>query len=385
MKSELSSVDISILTRELNKLLKNARIDNIYQIGERELKIRVFTKERGVEDLIITPKFLCISRYVRKSPEKPTSFAMQMRKYLKGLFIKDVRQYNFDRIVKFSIEGKNIRYLLISEFFSSGNIILCDEGGRILGILEWQKWRHRRLGVGQIYKYPPKCINPTKINEDTLKEIIQGSNRRIVSILAIDLNLGGLIAEEICLRAGINKEIDSSSIKDDEIGEILKNIKNIMKKVENYDIEPLLILDSDNYPIDAIPFSLKIYSRYKSKKLKSFNLAVDELFSMREIEEKRRKIEDVFKKKLTKLQRIEEEQRRNIERLKEEYKNSKRIGDLIYQNFHCIDEIINTVKSAKKMGYSWDEINNKLSGKTIDKLKILTINKDGSIILKYDI
>ncbi len=378
MKSELSSVDVSVLVKELNVFLNDSRVKNIYQIGNKELKIKLSSRERGVNDLIITPKFICLSKYTRPSPETPTSFAMQLRKHLKGSFIKEVRQHKFDRIVELTFSGKESSHTLVVELFSSGNVILCDDEGMILGLLEWQRWKHRRLGAGQEYKHPPEGVNPRLMDKKKLKDIIKKSGKNIVSTLAADLNLGGLVAEELCLRSKINKNRESSSLKDDEMAELFNEIANLIDGKR----EARLIFNSENNMVDAVPFNFQIYSGFESKRVDSFNDAVDEFFSKKEIDEVKSSAEKKYQQERSKLERIEEDQRNTIGRLREEQKNSKLIGDLIYQNIQDMEELINTVNEARKKKHSWDEINSKLAGRKINKLEIVEVNSDGSIILK---
>ena len=74
---------------------------------------------------------------------------------------------------------------------------------RILGLLEWQKWRHRVLGVGKVYEYPPAGVNVFEIDESGFRSLFSGCESSVVSVLASVLGLGGFIAEEICLMAGV--------------------------------------------------------------------------------------------------------------------------------------------------------------------------------------
>ncbi|HEX55027.1 MAG TPA: fibronectin-binding domain-containing protein, partial [Candidatus Altiarchaeales archaeon] len=202
MKEGLSSIDIGILAREFDQELKSGRIERIYQISERELKIRVYVRNKGSLDLIITPRYVCITKYERKAPRVASSFAMQLRKYLNGAFIKSVSQHKFDRIIEFELEKKDTRFFLVAELFSRGNVILCDSNRRIIGLLEWQKWSDRKLGVSNEYKYPPEVLNPLEIEFDKFKRILKNSERSIVATLARDLGLGGIFAEEICINSG---------------------------------------------------------------------------------------------------------------------------------------------------------------------------------------
>ncbi|MEA1924830.1 MAG: NFACT family protein [Candidatus Altiarchaeota archaeon] len=381
MKSELSSLDVSVLVDELNNLLGNSRVRNVYQIGEKELKIKFFISGKGNVDLIIAANYLCVSSYSRPSPQEPTSFAMQLRKYLKGLFLKEVRQHDFDRIVEFLFKGKEESCLLIVELFSSGNVILSGMDGKIIGVLEWQRWRHRRLGVGQDYSYPPGGVNPLKIDRENFGDILAGSDKKIASALASELNLGGLIAEEICLRSTVDKEVSASSLGVDETNRLYRGIGEVRDELDKEDVKPVLVLDSEDNPIDALPFPFQKYDNSRVKLMDSFNQAVDELFSLREIDEIESSMDKRFAEKKEKLERIRASQEGTIESMERETYEMKRVGDLIYQSMPAIEQLTEAVNEARDKNYSWDEISKKLSGREIDGLGIVEVKKDGSILL----
>ncbi len=381
MKSELSSLDVSVLVDELNDLLRGSRVRNVYQTGDKELKIKFFISGKGNMDLIIAPNYLCVSSYSRLPPQEPTSFAMQLRKYLKGSFLEEVRQHGFDRIMEFLFRGKEGCFLLIVELFSSGNVILSSMDGKIVGVLEWQRWRHRRLGVGREYRYPPGGVNPLEIDRESLGDMLAGSNKNIVSALASELNLGGLVAEEICLRSSVNKDVEASSLSVDEINRLHNSISEVRQEMSMDDVKPVLVLDPEGNPINALPFPFRKYDDSRVKLMDSFNQAVDELFSQREIEKLRSRMDKRFQEKKEKLERIRASQEETIEGMERESVEMKRIGDLIYQNMPGIEQLIKAVNDARDRGYSWDEINKKLSGRKINGLGIVEVKKDGSILL----
>jgi len=381
MKSELSSLDVSVLVDELNDLLGDSRVRNVYQIGEKELKIKFFISGKGNVDLIIAANYLCVSSYSRPSPQEPTSFAMQLRKYLKGLFLKEVRQHDFDRIVEFLFRGKEKYFLLIVELFSSGNVILSSMDGKIIGVLEWQKWRHRRLGVGQDYSYPPGGVNPLEIEREKFSDMLAGSDKKIVSALASELNLGGLVAEEICLRSTVDKDVSASSLGVDVINRLYESIREVRDELDKEDVKPVLVFDSEDNPVDALPFPFKKYDDSRLKLMDSFNQAVDELFSLREIDEIESSMDKCFAEKKEKLERIRASQEGTIESMERESVDMKRVGDLIYQSMSQIEQLIKAVNEARDKGYDWDDINMKLSGRRIEGLTIVEVKRNGSILL----
>ncbi len=401
-KTQLTSADIHILTKELNIELDSARIEKIYQIGERILKIRAHITNKGSKDLIIAPNFVCITHYTYKAPEAPSSFAMQLRKHLSGAFLRKISQHNFDRILEFEIwprqslghmserlkplshiEAKELRFLLIAEFFSNGNVILCDCNRKIIGLLEWQKWKDRKLGVGQTYEYPPATEDPMILDYTRFKEILKCDKKLVVS-LASDVGINRFYAEELCLLSGFDKERKSSDLNENEIEILFSHFKKIREMIMNERPKPAIVLNENDNPIDVIPFDLEIYKNLRKKEFCSFNDAIDEYFSRAESEKFEEDAGRKFSAKLEKLQKIEMQQRETIKRLEEKSEEFKRIGDLIYQNTSGIEEIMVLIKKERDSGKSWNEIKKNLLSLEISGIKVKDIDEGKGLLILED-
>lgn len=384
MKTGLTSVDIYFLTGELNDELGSARVDKVYQISERELKIRVYILKEGSKELVIAPNYLCLTRYQRDVPEQPSSFAMQLRKHLKGAFITAIRQHRFDRIIEFELKKSGSEYFLITELFSNGNIILCNPERKILGLLEWQKWKDRRLGVGQIYQYPPEGRNPLEIDFSGFRNILKKSEKSLVATLTTDLSLGGIYAEELCLNSEIDKNKKSRELGDDEIKTLFNSFKRLIEVIKKGVKEPIIVLDESKRYLDVIPFSLSIYEKFEKGRFSTLNEAIDNYFIESESIEMRRIGEKKIQERLGKIQKIELEQRKTIKELEKKSEEYKKIGDLIYQNFQVLDKIMKSIDEERERGADWSEIGEKFIGKRFNDIRIENIEKNGSITLEVE-
>lgn len=398
-KIQLNSIDLFILAKELNRELNSTKIDKIYQIADRILKIRLHIPNKGSRDLIIAPNYLCITKYGRTAPEQPSSFAMQLRKHLGGGIIRNIQQHNFDRILEFEIYAKG-KFLLIAELFSKGNIILCNSNRKIIGLLEWQKWKDRKLGVGQTYQYPPEGENPLLMDYMKFKEILKcgrealplghvserssaTSDKKLIASLAGDVGITKLYAEELCLLSKLDKERKSSDLKESEIKVLFGSFKKLMERINNENPNPAIILDENNNSVDVIPFDLEIYKNLEKKKFTSFNDAIDEYFSNLEFDKSREDAEKKFMEKFEKLQKIEIHQRETIRQFEEKAEEFKKIGDFIYQNIPTIEEIIGLIKKGRDSGKSWDEIKKNLISSRISGIEIKDIKeREGLVILE---
>lgn len=370
MKAELSSVDIHILVRELKQELTDVRLDKVYQLGR---KLRIKLRQRD-QELVIAPKFICLSSYARKSQLQPTSFAMQLRKHLSGGMITEVRQHNFDRIILISIGKKDRSYTLIIELFSRGNVFLC-ENGKILGLLEWQKWKDRVVGVGQEYNFPPEVVDPLKVKDEDFKSHLD-LEKSAASALATGLNIGGLYAEEICLLADVERSRKVSELSEEEVARLYKSFSTFIETIRSEKISPMTVMKDGN-EIAIIAFKLEKYKGYEMKPSDTFNHAVDEYFSKREMAEVEVIAEDKSAKRLKKLETIKKKQEETILDMKVKTEKYKKAGDLIFQKLNEIQSIVSEVKKARKEGASDSEIT-----KRFDRVKSLDKNR---LMLNFDI
>jgi len=206
MQRRLSSFDIYVIVSELQELTES-RIDKIYQLTRDELLIRVkniATKQK--ESIFIrNGDLICLTQKQFDIPLKPTTFAMTLRKYLLNGIITSVTQHESDRIIKLNISKKEGEYTIVIEFFSDGNIILVSPDGKIIYPLISQQWAHRKVRRKEPYMPPPSQINPFDITKEEFATILKNSKADLVRTLAVNGNLSGPIAEEICTRAGISK------------------------------------------------------------------------------------------------------------------------------------------------------------------------------------
>jgi predicted ribosome quality control (RQC) complex YloA/Tae2 family protein len=133
--------------------------------------------------------------------------------------------------------------------------------------------------------------------------------------------------------------------------------------------------------LDVAPLDLTIYGGYEKKAFPSFNEAVDEYFSKEEFSSEQDVKEKKYLKELAKLEDIESKQLGLIERFEKEGVDFQVDGDLVYQKYAAIEQVITIVKDARSKGFSWEDISGKLSGKEIGGLKIDKVSNEGFAFL----
>ena len=245
--------------------------------------------------------------------------------------------------------------------------MFCDKEYKIVSAMLPQVWKDRTVKQGETYKYPPaSSIDIFNVSEKDFIDVIKKSDKdSIVKTLAMDIGLGGLYAEEICLRADIDKT--KKALKDPDMSRIFNEIK----KMARLDIKANVMKD------EAVPFDMVQFRDKEPQPAESFNEALDKYYAGFIDEEEDDAKEEEFRKRMKELQAILKSQEMQLAEFENMSKFSKEKGDLIYSNYTLIKEVLDAIKKAREKKIPWEEIEEKLKSKGI------TVNgKEGKVTLE---
>lgn len=381
MKQEMSSVDVAAIIRELRLRLLDAKVAKIYQHSPDEIRIGLHILKEGRANLVIEAgKRFYLTKHPETAQKFPQSFPMLLRKYLSGGRITDISQYDFDRIIELGIQRGEDKTMLLVELFSRGNIILLDSEKRIILPLRSISFRDRKVIKGEVYELPQAQLSPVGASLDDLKEMFSQSDSDIVRTLATRMNIGGQYAEEICLRAGVDKNLPAKRLGD--VAPLLNALSDVFKPLAS-DLKPHIILKNEK-PIDVLPFELSLYEKNEKKYFGTFNEALDEYFSTTEkkgVEGKEARLEKqgAYEYRLQK-------QTQALEKFRDEERALVHKGELIYANYQIINTILNALKAARDRGYSWKDIKSILTSSGMAEARVVkSVNPDkGTINVTFD-
>lgn len=358
MKKELSSLEVHYLVKEL-KAIENSRIDRIYQPVKETLILQLHKTGVGKMLLRVSGKFIYLTDFKEENPQTPLGFCTYLRKKLSNAVLKEIRQLHSERIVEIILDTKDQRYKIIIELFGTGNIILADENSRIMSPLHMQKFKDREIRSGENYVYPGREYDFLNITEEILSELLGKSGQdSVVKSLAIDLGLGGIYAEELCLITGIDKDKKPSS---SDASKLISGLKKIISK----DINPLIIKDKDEI-VDITPFELERYSGIESVKAETFNKALDSILTEKMVSKAEQETKKIESKAYEKVRKSIEIQEKNIEKLRKEAGENQRKGEAIYENYELVKSFIDELLKAREK-HSWKEIKERLKGHKLIK------------------
>jgi predicted ribosome quality control (RQC) complex YloA/Tae2 family protein len=282
---------------------------------------------------------------------------MALRKHLRNGKIIEIQQHEFERIVIFKVSAKDGEFQLISELFGEGNIILVSPQKEVLHALAYRRMRDRNILRGEKFQHaPPSGKNPTNLSRQQLDEIRGLGRLEIVRALTKFLSIGGLYAEEMLLRARVDKNTPCESLTEQEIDQIYVHIRRIFSLIAAGESDPRIIIDDKSNRIDVVPIFLEKYAPLKQKAYKTFNEAVDEYYITSTLEEKLVKIDKEFRRALEKQQRILQRQKEALENLTEKIERNMKIGEAIFAHLGELRQLVQKIIDEKKNGKPWKQI-----------------------------
>lgn len=372
MKKELSSIELNYLVNEFQQLL-GGKIDKIYQPAKNELLLVFHVPRIGKKMLrIILSSFIWLTEVKPEIPEKMPGFCGVLRKYLSNARLRTIEQINSERIIKLEFETKESKYELILELFSKGNAILCQKG-TIIQPLTVQKWKDRTIKKSEVYVAPSREHNPFDISLTKFKELIKTSEETISKTLAVQLGIGGVYAEELCIRTDIPKT--KNTIEEKEIKKLYKELANLLQQK----IEPVAVFDN-NTVIDITPFKLEKYKDKRQEEFKTYSKALDSVLS-KGIEKKEvKQVSDKYGKKIQQIDTRIKLQKENLKEKEKKAKEYQKKGEKIYEKYQELKTLLSEIQKMRKT-MSWKEIKEKLKG--IKYIKEIN-EKTGEIILEIE-
>jgi len=360
MKEEIASFEIMHLLKEL-EFLNNSKVEKIYDV-DNGILIVFHVRNKGKQMLRINNKFFYLTSKKEEMSDKPSNFCLILRKHLENSKLKGIEQRDFERFVELLFETNHGIHRLIVELFGRGNIILCMEDYTIIIPLRIEKWERCVIKPKNKYVFPKQRFDFLNINVGALKEMFNLTKQEsVVKSLAIDLGLGGIYSEELCLISKIDKNKNPKTLSDDEIAKIFESIMKLRTAEKN----PTIVYEN-NKIVDVVPISLSIYESKEKKHFESYNEALDFVFSEEIFKIKEEEIEKRINKEIERIKKIIELQERNLNEIESEIKENQEKANLIYQNYALVSEILREIKKAREK-YSWQEIKERLKGHKIIK------------------
>ncbi len=354
MKKQMSALELGYMVKELQSLL-GGKVVKVFQPDKEKIQVQLHIANEGKRFLnIFLPGFVFTSDRKMEAPETPSGFCTFLRKHIENGRITEIRQKGFERVMEIELSCHEKKRYLIVELIIPGNVILCDENYVIIGLLKSQKMKDRELLGGVAYKMPPKRVDVDDIH-DVTRAINASQEDNLEKMLAVDMGLGGLFAQEVCKECGFNPK---EKIPEYGIIKVFEAIKEIRSRKA----EPRVIYD--NVIIDAIPIMFSIYEKFNSHKEESFSKAIEKLAGFALRQKTVSEDEGSYAKQMKKMQRLLENQKEQLHAVEEEARINTGKADALYKNYQEVSAVLQEINSLREK-IKWDEIKERLKGHAI--------------------
>lgn len=354
------------LIKELQETIVGGRIRKIYQPESDEIRMTI-NREKENYNLLISANAnnprVYLAEKLKENPGTPPSFCMVLRKHLLNGIIVNIAQHETDRVIEFSISGKNefndvvIKKLVVEIMGRNSNVILIDDKTDVSGerqegediILDSMKKvgsgsnRYRQILPGKVYIYPPESgrQNFLSLTEDRYYKMVAENSETVTERFWVQcfLGLSPIIAREFCFRAGLNPELKLKEFSKKQLGYLYQAFSEVMDEIEKgpdcgiYYFRREIIdfstvnlhhmTDNERTAYTSVSKMLEAFYYIKDKKIrfkaKSANL--------------RHQLDTLLKKNYKKLQNLHQD----MDNSKKNEKN-KLYGDLITANIYMIEK-----------------------------------------------
>lgn len=326
---------LGFLARELNAVLQGGRIDKLNQPYADMLVMTVRSNGQNYRLLInasptYTRMHLTDQRY--ENPKQAPVFLMLCRKHLQGARIVGIRQLFHDRLAvidllgydELGVEGQKQLY-----FEATGrhtNLSLVADGVIVDAIrhVGHDMSRVRVMLPGQPYRMPPMQdkLPADALDETALAARLQGETGRLDK--ALMEHIAGLslqTAKELAFALAARPAPLMG-----EAGDVVVLARRAKETLTEWMAQPrpLLILDGEGHPLDALPFPYRTLQGEGAQPMDSLSLAMDELFSKRDLlnrqsqrqQAARRSLQNALKRAENKML-AQEEEMKNAERMED--------------------------------------------------------------------
>lgn len=338
MKKEFCTIELAHLVKELQQVV-NGRINKVVQYSEKQLAFECFKTGVGRVFLnIMRPGLMWLG--ISKHVGGDFGFYKNLAKQMTGAKITSISQIGSERLIKIEFKVQEKKRDLYIELFNKGNIILCNEEGKIISLWETQMWKDRELKIGVLYVLPVKLINVFTLSEEEFRDVLTTIDETVSKTLASDLGLGGTYAQELCLISGVNKTKNKLTME--EMRVVQGNLQFLLKRK----IDARIVFDNGVVK-DIVPFPLKLYESLQQSSFRSYTEALDGILSKSIEQEQAKQVASKSDTKRKKLLNIIEVQKLYLDALQKQIADAQRKGELVYEQYQKLKSILDAVTKQK--------------------------------------
>lgn len=355
----LDGAFLRFIKTELEDKLVGLRVEKVFQPNRDELVV-AFRGVSGAYKVLMSARAnsprVNITQYPPENPQTPPMLCMLLRKRLTGAKLKEITQYQLERVIRFTFDatdelGDKIELSLIAEIMGKySNVIFVDGSGNVIDALkrvDMTMSSQRLVLPGVEYRLPPPQdkLNPLEVTADEIIGRIRSSGKTVTlnkAILSAVQGFSPVVCRELEHLSGRGAELDTLSMTDEQYSRLGFFLKRTLSEIGDNKGIPCMVQDLNGKPIDFSFMNILQYgTAAKTVRFESFSELLDSFYLERDKTERMRvKGQDLLRL----LTNITERLTRKINTQKIELANSEdreplRIkGDLLQANLYRIEK-----------------------------------------------
>lgn len=340
----LAGIELRYLVDTISKQVEGYYVSNIYGITKDSILFKLHHTEKSDLFLMISTMGIWLTS-VKIDQIEPNKLQKRLRNDILRLKLKEIRQIGSERIAYFTFEGFGKEFVLVTEFFGDGNIILCNEQMKILALQHSIDVRHRKLGVGLEYIPPPENgLDIFNIDEKNFHELKQ-TDLIAAKWLGRTLGLPKKYAEGVFKIANLDSKIKGSHLTFDEIKLIFQTTQQLVSDVTNGNHKPVII-KSDKTEVYPINFG---DLNETCTEVNSFIEGLDKVFTESLVNQGKTIQSTTSNKKIQELKSQLSEQEKAIDVVKERSNSITTVANSLFEMISSGITSIQDIRSIEKL------------------------------------
>lgn len=288
-------ITIANIVSELNRTIVGGKINKIAQPEADELMITVKnnrTQYRLFLSASASLPLIYLTGENKQGPLTAPNFCMLLRKHIGSARILSVTQPGLERILIFELEHLNelgdiCRKKLIVEIMGKhSNIIFCQEDDTIIDSIKhisanMSSVREVLPGRTWFIPHTQDKMDPLSMSREAFTETVFGKNLPVFKAIYTSLTgFSPLIAEELCVRSGIDPKRQAQELEETEKETLWQTTDDLVDRIWRQDFSPVIVYQEEE-PLEFAAFPLTKYQDQKSVSYESISQVLESYYSMK--------------------------------------------------------------------------------------------------------
>ena len=334
---QLAGIELRYLVNDIGQKTEDYYVANIYGISKDSLLFKFRHPENPDVLLMLSTSGIWVTK-VKIDQIEPNKLLRRLRSDLLRSKLKEIKQIGTERVVYLTFSNFEKEFVIVSELFADGNIILCNSDMKILALLYSVNVRHRQLRVGSPYVPPPQNnLDILKMTETDLGEV-RFTSTPVAKWIGRTLGLPRKYVEEITRLSNVESKKSGTEISNEEIKSLFDNATKVINNVVNGQHDPVISRDEE---INVHPIAL---GEKNLEKISSFMEGLDTAFTENILNKGKTSQSSSFQKKISELETRLNEQTNAIKVVTDK---SEKIAGVANSLFDYVSQGISSMSDSR--------------------------------------